>query len=113
MGLIGGISWISTADYYSYLNRMVNDRLGEGHFARLILYSFDYSEIVNTVGAGRFDEGRVLFLKAAHTLVKAGAEGILLCANTAHIYVNDVEEATGLKVIHIADASSLVIHDSG
>jgi aspartate racemase len=106
IGLIGGISWVSTADYYRYINTMVNEELGGLHFAECIIYSFNYADIKKNNDAGDWDKTFSMLSKAAEHLKAAGAEAILLCANTMHLLAGKLQEAIKIPVIHIAEATS-------
>ena len=101
LGLIGGISWHSTIEYYRLINQQVGARLGGLHSAKLLLYSVDFQEVIPT------DDGwpRItsLFCDLAQRLERAGADGLLLCANTAHRVADDVQSRIGIPLIHIAE----------
>ncbi|MFM5886572.1 MAG: aspartate/glutamate racemase family protein [Novosphingobium sp.] len=103
IGLIGGISWKSTAEYYRILNQLVLERLGGVHSARIVLYSVDFDEIATLQHAGEWDRLGEIMAAAARTLHAAGADFILICANTMHLCLDAVEAATPLPVLHIAD----------
>lgn len=113
LGLIGGISWVSTVDYYRYINQGINDRLGWIDFGHILLHSFSYGEIKRIADAGRFDELRRLFVAAAGNMKDGGAEGIVICANTMHMFADDIEQAVGIPVIHIATATAAAIQQQG
>ncbi|MDI9637411.1 aspartate/glutamate racemase family protein [Geitlerinema splendidum] len=104
LGLVGGTSWVSTAEYYGHLNRLVNKKLGGDEAAKLILYSLNFGEICRNNANGDLSVNGKLVVDAAERLAKAGAQGLMLCANTMHMYADQVEAATGLPVIHIAHA---------
>ncbi len=113
LGLIGGISWVSTADYYRYINEGINKRLGGLHFARCIIHSFSYAEIKDRADSGDMDGVGDMLTTAAVNLKNSGADGIVICANTMHLFADKVEATTGLSVIHIADATAQKIVQSG
>lgn len=113
IGLIGGISWVSTIDYYRYINEGINQQLGWIYYARCIIHSFSYGEIKNLADAGNFAAIRDQFIAACHNMKTSGAEGIVICANTMHMFANDIEQATGLPVIHIATATAKAINAQG
>jgi aspartate racemase len=106
LGLIGGISAESTTVYYQLLNRLVRERLGGLHSAELILWSVDFAPIAELQAKDDWTEtGRVL-AKAARRLEGAGAEAILICANTMHLNAPQVQAAVAAPVIHIGDATA-------
>ncbi|MCR5879897.1 aspartate/glutamate racemase family protein [Phenylobacterium sp. J367] len=105
LGLIGGISAESTVVYYQLLNRLVRERLGGLHSAKLILWSVDFAPIAELQAKGDWDETGRQFADAARRLVAAGAEAMVICANTMHLNAPQVAEA-GVPVIHIADATA-------
>ena len=113
IGMIGGTGWPSTLEYYRIINQETNKRLGGLNSAKILLSSFNYAEIdkLNKVEdhAGVYK----LVLNAAHNLKKASAEFIILCANTLHQYVDDLEKETDLKIVHIADATAKEINRVG
>lgn len=113
VGLIGGTGWISTAEYYRYINEEVNRRLGGLNFAECILYSLDYGEIDALKRAGREPEVYHLILDAAKKLEGAGAEGLALCANTMHMFVERLEPELSIPIIHIAAATAREINAKG
>lgn len=104
IGLIGGITWESTLDYYRVINREVSRRLGGVHSARLVMVSLDFAAVRSRTLAG--DEAGVLamFVEAAHALERAGAELLVLCANTAHRRAGALQQASSLQLVHIGDA---------
>ncbi len=113
LGLIGGTGWISTAEYYRLINEMVNEKLGELNFADLFLYSFNYNVIYELYKEKKHPEIYQLVENAANKLISSGAEGIVLCANTLHFYANDLVKNISIPIIHIADATSKSILNSG
>ena len=113
LGLIGGTSWVSTADYYRIINREVNRLLGGHHSARLILYSLDFQVAYDLHHRKDFEGQRNLLMNAARKLKAAGAEGLMLCANTTHKYADDLLMEIGLPLVHIADETAKVIKEKG
>ncbi len=111
LGLIGGISWVSTIDYYRYINEGVNKVLGDLNFARCIIYSFNYGDIIKRNNSGDTQGTLDLLTNACINLKNSGAEAIVLCANTMHMYAEDVERLVGLPVIHIATATANAIKE--
>lgn len=113
LGLIGGMSWESTAIYYRLINEQVRGRLGGLHSARLVLYSVDFAEIEHLQANDRWAEAGELLANAAGGLETAGADALLLCTNTMHKVAPAVETATSLPLLHIADATAKAIRGAG
>ena len=109
LGLIGGMSWESTADYYALLNRLTRARLGGSHSAPLILWSVDFEPITHMQAEGRWDEAAQILVEAARRLEQAGADALMICANTMHRMAEQVEDAVEIPLIHIADATAAAI----
>lgn len=105
IGLIGGLSWESTADYYRYINTFVKEQMGGLHSAKSLLYSFDFEEIVALQKAGHWEEATVLMINAAKTLEAGGADIIIICTNTMHKMASDVQAAISIPLLHIADVT--------
>jgi aspartate racemase len=106
IGLIGGMSWESTTLYYQMLNRMARDRLGGQHSAKIVLWSLDFAPIAGMQAAGLWDEASAIMVDAAKRLEGAGADAILICANTMHRMADDVAESIGVPLIHVADVTA-------
>lgn len=113
LGLIGGISWVSTLDYYKNINLGVNEHLGDLNFAECIIYSFNYQEIKKNNDSGKWDKTLEMLSKAAQTMKSGGAEAIVLCANTMHKIADQLQDNVGLPVIHIATATAEAINQTG
>lgn len=113
LGLIGGTTWLSTVDYYRLLNEGVNERLGGMEYARCLMYSLNFGDIVKINERQDWDAALELFSDAATRLKNAGAEGLVLCANTAHVIADRLEKRIGLPLIHIADAAAHAIRRAG
>ncbi len=113
LGVLGGMSWTSTETYYRMLNLGVAERLGGLHSARLVLHSVDFDEIAALQHAGDWDATGEILGEAAAGLAAAGAEGLLLATNTMHKVADAVEDASGLEVLHIADATAAVVRAQG
>ena len=113
IGLIGGISWYSTADYYRLLNELVNKELGGLHAAKIILYSVDFAEIESLTKKQDWPGIAVIICKAAKDIEAAGADCILIGANTMHRIAGEVQAAVSIPVIHIADAVAAAIKKKG
>src|SRR6185503_662916 len=104
LGLIGGISWESTAHYYQRLNQLVAERLGGLHSAKLLMYSVDFDEIQALQHAGDWVACGRIFADIARRLERGGAEGLIICANTMHILVPEIRQAVGLPIIEVTGA---------
>ena len=113
LGLIGGMSWVSTIDYYKLINEGINQRLGGLNFAECMIYSFNYADIKRNNDANDWDANFAIVSKAGKDMKNAGAEGIVLCANTMHLIADRAEAAIGLPVIHIATATAAAIEKQG
>ncbi|CAD0009455.1 aspartate/glutamate racemase family protein [Flavobacterium salmonis] len=109
IGLIGGISWVSTADYYKLINEGINKKMGGLNFSECLIYSFNYAEIKKNNDANDWDSTFEMLLKACEFLKSGGAEAILLCANTMHFIADRLEEAIDLPIIHIATVTAVEI----
>ena len=106
IGLIGGMSWESTAHYYQRINALVAARMGGLHSARLLMWSVDFAGIARLQHAGDWDAAGRVLADAAHRLEHAGAEGLLICANTMHRVAPAVEAAVRIPVLHLADITA-------
>jgi aspartate racemase len=104
LGLIGGTTWVSTVDYYKYINRLTNERAGGAEAARLILYSANFAELMAFVNADDWDGVGRFLAEIAVRLERAGAEAVMLCANTTHIVADVVQQAVSVPLLHIVDA---------
>jgi aspartate racemase len=113
IGLIGGMSWESTAHYYELLNKGAKERLGGRHSAKLVLYSIDFDELATLQHAGRWEEANALMVDAARRLERGGADCVLICANTMHIAAPEVEAAVKIPLLHICDVTAKAITDAG
>src|SRR6266508_4117437 len=113
IGLIGGMSWESSAEYYRLANELVRDRLGGFHSARCLLYSLDFAEIERLQQQASWDEAATALADAAGSLERAGAELLVLCTNTMHKVADAVERATPLPLLHIADTTAAAVGRGG
>ena len=109
IGLIGGMSWESTAEYYRLLNEGVRKRLGGLHSAECLVYSVDFARIEALQVNGEWDEAGAQLAAAARRLEGAGAELLLLCTNTMHIVAEQVQEAVGIPLLHLADVTAAAV----
>ena len=106
MGLIGGMSWESSIEYYRILNETVRERLGGLHSARGLLYSLDFEEIEQLQQQGRWDTAAVVLTEAAKVLEGGGADCVVICTNTMHIIADEVQHSIQIPLLHIADATA-------
>ncbi|MEU4085349.1 aspartate/glutamate racemase family protein [Streptomyces aureus] len=113
IGLIGGMSWESTAEYYRLLNEFTRDRLGGLHSARCVLYSVDFAEIEQLQVQGRWAEAGEILAAAARSLEAAGADMVLICTNTMHKVADVVGAAVSIPLLHLADATAEAVRASG
>ncbi len=113
IGLLGGMSWESTAEYYRLANETVRDRLGGLHSAQLLLHSVDFAEIAALQSDGRWDEAGQLLGQAAKGLEAAGAELVLICTNTMHLVADQVQAAISVPLLHIADTTADAVRAAG
>ncbi|MEM7025591.1 MAG: aspartate/glutamate racemase family protein [Pseudomonadota bacterium] len=113
IGLIGGMSWESTAITYQLLNQMARDRLGSLHSAQLLLWSFDFAEIEAHQASGDWDAATRAMVDAAQRLEAGGAACLMICSNTMHRMADEVQAATRIPLIHIADVTAAAIKNAG
>ncbi len=106
MGLIGGMSWESSVQYYQIINSTVRKRLGGFHSAKCILYSVDFAEIELLQRQGNWDEATRLMIEAARSIEKAGADFVVICTNTMHKMADQVQKQIRIPILHIADATA-------
>lgn len=112
LGLIGGISWESTAHYYQRINQLVAQRLGGLHSAKLLMYSVDFDEIQHLQHQDDWAACARIFVDIARRLEKGGAEGLVICANTMHILAEEIGEAASIPILHIAEATAAAALDA-
>jgi aspartate racemase len=113
IGLIGGMSWESSAEYYRVINQAVRERLGGMHSARCLLWSFDFGEIEALQHAGRWQEAAGLLVDAARRLERGGADFFLICTNTMHLMADEVAAAVRMPLLHIVDPTAERIRSRG
>lgn len=112
IGLIGGMSWESSLEYYRIINEEVKIKLGGLHSAKCILYSVDFEEIERYQAEGDWERSGKLLGNVAQSLEKAGAEMIVICTNTMHKVIKHIEENVSLPIVHIADSTANQIQKS-
>ncbi|MEO8238666.1 MAG: aspartate/glutamate racemase family protein [Flavobacterium sp.] len=113
LGLVGGISWVSTIDYYRFINEGINEKLGGLNFAECIIYSLNFDDFQRSNTNNNWDATFELLLNACKSLEKSGAEAIVLCANTAHAVSDRLEKEIQLPIIHVATATANKINEQG
>jgi aspartate racemase len=113
IGLIGGMSWESTAEYYRIINQTIKARLGGHHSGKILLYSVNFSEIEKLQREGRWEEATEFMCEAARRVEIAGADCILICTNTMHKMAAEVQRAIMIPLLHIADATAMEIKKKG
>ncbi len=106
IGLIGGLSWESTAEYYRIINETVRDRLGGLHSGKIVMVSVDFAEIEMMQVEGRWDDAATALATAARQVEAAGADCILICSNTMHKVFDVVAAAVNVPILHLADATA-------
>jgi len=113
IGLLGGMSWESTASYYRLINQGVRAALGSLHSAQLVMLSVDFDPIAKLQHDGNWDETGRLLAENARRIQAAGADFLAICANTMHIVAPQIESAVDIPVLHIADATAEVLIERG
>ncbi|KAF1007349.1 MAG: putative racemase YgeA [Pseudomonas fluorescens] len=113
IGLIGGMSWESSAEYYRLINQQVRDRLGPLRSAQLLMYSVDFGPVEQAQHAGRWDDTALILEDAARRLHAGGADCIVLCTNTMHRVAARIEAAVPVPFLHIADAAGEAAVEAG
>ncbi|MET3548399.1 aspartate racemase [Paenibacillus favisporus] len=112
IGLIGGMSWESSALYYRMVNEEVRSRLGGLHSAKCLLYSVDFEEIERYQAEGAWDKAGEVLGQTARALEKGGADFIVICTNTMHKVIDDIQSKINIPILHIADATAAQIKES-
>ncbi len=113
IGLVGGSGWASTLEYYKIINNTINQRLGGLQSGEILVYSFNYADINAKNKIERHDEVQQMVIEAAKKLTGIGADCILLCANTLHLYADNVEQNIDVPLLHIAEATGKEIKKLG
>ena len=113
IGLLGGMSWESTALYYELINREVRDRLGGLHSARCILSSVDFHDIEALQRSGDWDAAAARLADESRDLERAGAECLVLCTNTMHKVAGQIADAIDIPLLHLADVTAAAVRDAG
>ena len=113
IGLLGGMTWESTLEYYRIINERVNQRLGGVHSAKCLMLSVDFAEIEELQTGGRWEEATRAMVEAAQTLEHGGADFIVICTNTMHKMADAVAAGVRIPLLHIADAAAQSIYQQG
>ena len=113
IGLIGGMSWESTATYYRDINLGIQAQLGGLHSAKIMMYSVDFHEIEQLQASGQWQAAGALLAEVAQTLERAGAQGLVLCTNTMHNVADTIQAAVHIPLLHIADPTAVAIRAQG
>ena len=106
LGLIGGMNWQSTIEYYKILNGLINEKLGGNHSAKVVLYSVDFEEILALEMENRWDLVKEKMVDISVSLEKAGAKGIVICSNTMHLIAEDLQDNINIPIINVIDATA-------
>jgi aspartate racemase len=109
IGLIGGMSWESSIEYYRIINQVVQKKLGGVHSAKIVLVSLDFAEIEDLQNIGDWEEATRIMVEAARRVEKSGADLILICTNTMHLMAEEVQEKINIPLLHIADATARAV----
>ena len=113
IGMIGGMSWESSLEYYRIVNEGVKTRLGGLHSAKCLMYSVDFAEVETLQHSGRWDEAGQMMVEAAAALQRGGADFIVICTNTMHKSAEMVQASVPLPLLHIADATAALVQAAG
>ncbi|WP_431811152.1 aspartate/glutamate racemase family protein [Lysinibacillus sp. FW12] len=113
IGLIGGMSWESSAQYYRLINEQIKQQLGGLHSAKCILYSVDFQQIEHFQARGEWDKAGEVLAQAAQSLERAGADFIVICTNTMHKVIDIIDASITIPILHIADATARQIKEAG
>lgn len=113
LGLMGGLTWLSTIEYYRLINQGVNARLGASHSAKCIVYSVDFEPIRGITSRHDWDAFLEIAVAVSESLRAAGADAIVLCANTAHVVADRLQQRVDVPVIHLVDALAAEIKRAG
>lgn len=106
IGLIGGMSWESSIEYYRIINESVREKLGDLHSAKSVMYSVDFAEIEALQHQEKWEEATRLMIEAARHVEDGGADFVIICTNTMHRMADEVQEHIGIPLLHIADATA-------
>ncbi len=113
IGLIGGMSWESSIEYYRIINQQVREALGGVHSAWSVMISVDFEEIEKLQVAGEWEEATQIMVQCAKEVEGAGADFLLICTNTMHLMADEVQKAIDIPLLHIADATAMAVQKAG
>lgn len=113
IGLIGGMSWESSAEYYRIINEKIKEKLGGLHSAKCLMYSLDFAEVEQFQQRGEWGQAAQLLIDAAMRLERGGADFLLICANTMHKVADEVQKQIQIPILHIVDATAGKIKQAG
>lgn len=113
IGIIGGMSWESTAEYYRIMNQAVKEKLGGYHSAKIIMYSVEFAEVHRLQFNGEWDRLAEVLRDVARSLERAGADFLIIATNTIHKLAPEIESAVSIPLLHIADATAREIKEKG
>jgi len=113
IGLLGGMSWESSLEYYRIINQAVKRRLGDLHSAQCLMYSYDFAEIEALQHGDEWAKLTLKMIDGVRRLKTGGADFLVICTNTMHRMANEIEHATGIPLLHIADATAIAIKKKG
>jgi len=113
IGLLGGMSWQSTIEYYRLINERVSQRIGGLHSGKILMYSVDFGEIEQLQRQNDWETAGKRLAAAAQALEKAGADMMLICANTMHKVSDAVQQSIGIPLVHVADVTAEAIRKAG
>jgi aspartate racemase len=113
IGLIGGMSWESSLEYYRIINEAVKNTLGGFHSAKSLMYSVDFEEIEVLQHQGNWEDATRIMIDAAQRVERGGADFLVICTNTMHLMAEDIEKNIGIPLVHIADVTAAKIKEKG
>ena len=113
IGLIGGMSWESSIEYYRIINQEVREALGGVHSAKSVMVSLDFGEIEELQMKGDWEEATRVMIQSAREVEKGGADFLLICTNTMHLMADDVQAGVDIPLLHIADATARAVKEQG
>ncbi len=113
IGLIGGMSWESSIEYYRLINEVVRERLGGLHSAQSLMFSVDFAEIEHLQHEGRWEQATRMMVEAAKRLERGGADFVVICTNTMHKMADQVQDQISIPLLHIADPTAEQIKSAG
>lgn len=113
IGMLGGMSWKSSIEYYRIVNEAVRDRLGGTHSAKSVMVSVDFHEIEAMQQRGDWEAATAAMVAGALAVEAGGADVLLICTNTMHLMADEVQDAIGIPMLHIADATAAAVRAAG